>query len=155
MCSWLIFDCTLMVCSIYSKHTSHRQSRCTYGIAKYSCIYHLATEKKKRTAESTFWKRNIFFCHGMLVFDHGQIWQSGQNTGKWPISDRGIKELSRLHYTYCIWGFKIPLQVTVHDCFVTDHLLVETIYVPHICYHKNETVHQWLHRSPSHTTSIM
>lgn len=32
--------------------------------------------------------------------------------------------MSWLHCIYCIWSIKIPLSVTVHNCIVTDRLLV-------------------------------
>jgi hypothetical protein len=126
----LFFGSTLKVCSMYSKHTSHKQSGCIHGIAKYSYIYHLA---KKKCAESAFWKRNIF-CHGMLLSDHGQILQSGKNTGKWLISGYNKRVKHTPLYVLYLRLQNSSAGNSTH-LFVTDHLLMETVYVPQMVPH--------------------
>jgi hypothetical protein len=38
-------------------------------------------QKRKLLVQNVTWKRNILFCHGMLVFDLDEVYHCGQTTG--------------------------------------------------------------------------
>lgn len=57
--SGLFFASTLMVCGIYSKHTSHKQSGCIHEIAKDSYMYHLAKKLLKVLSDKYFFSWHV------------------------------------------------------------------------------------------------